>query len=67
MNQQHVGAGLRIGRAALQRFIEAEIGDQRLGAGNDDQVMRLARLARRLDLALELLDPYQLLPSAAVG
>ena len=55
MDQQEIGAGLGIGGAAPQRLVEPEIGDQRLGAGDHEQVVARSGGARRFDLALELL------------
>ena len=65
VDQDHVGAGLLIGGRALQRLFLAEAGDQRLGAGDDEEVRVAAGRARGFDLALEFLDAHQLL--APVG
>ena len=60
MDQHRVGAGLGIGRAAAQRFLLTESGDQRLGSRDDEDA---AGRFRRRHLALKFADRHELLPA----
>src|SRR3546814_5262052 len=61
VDQDHVGAGRLVGRRPGQSLGLAEPGDQRLAAGDHQEVGVAPGRAGRLDLALELLDPQQVL------
>jgi hypothetical protein len=64
MDEDHIGPGLAVGLRPVQRLIETEIGDQGFGARDHQQVALIARSTRRRDLALEFLDPDEVLPAA---
>jgi hypothetical protein len=66
VDEHHVGAGVRVRAAALHGLFHAPAGDQRLGAGDDVEVLVLARVEAGLDLAGVLLDRGQLALDAGV-
>jgi hypothetical protein len=62
VDQHGVRARLGVGRAAAERLLLAQPGDQRLRARHDQHAA--GRRLGRFDLALELADRDQLLPPA---
>lgn len=56
VDQDRIGAGLRIRVRAAQRLVHAPAGDQRLDARDDREIRIALRILAGLDLAAELVD-----------
>jgi hypothetical protein len=61
LDEEDVGAGLRVGLGAAQGLVEPERG-ARIGAGDDEEVLRGARLGGHADLLHHVRRPYHAPP-----